>query len=59
MTISDEIKKLRILHIEFELKQNSHIFVLHPGHFFNPDSKTKVEAKLGQTLVIDVEHTVS
>ena len=59
MTISDEIKKLRILHIDLELNQNSHIFVLYPEQYFNPDSKTKVEAKLGQTLIIDVEHSVS
>jgi hypothetical protein len=59
LSIPDNIKKLRILNVNLEVNQESHIFLLHPGQFLNPDSKSKVEAKLEQHLSIDVEHTVS
>ncbi len=59
LNISDDIKQLRILNVDLEVNQESHIFLLHPGQFLNPDSKTKVEAKLGQNLNIDVTHSVS
>ena len=58
LNISDDIKQLRILNVDLEVNQESHIFLLHPGQFLNPDSKTKVEAKLGQNLHIDVKHSV-
>jgi hypothetical protein len=57
--LPEEIQLLEVQEINVKVNQGAYIYVNHPGHFFSPNTKTKVLVLPHEEHSMELDYTVS